>query len=179
MSAATFPPLTFQQVEDALHRIPVDIPRAEWAAIAASLGEFGDVAFDIFNRWSAAGETYNRADARDTWKSAGKRSCSIGTLLFHAKAHGWTAPRRLPLTPTEQARIERETVEAQHAREARNRIAAHELAESHARAAKRAVAIWDACTNEPGTHPYLQAKKIGPHGAKRGCCDDADNAPLV
>ena len=181
--SATFsplPPLTLQQADDALHRIPADIPRNEWAAIAAALrGEFGDVAFDAFDRWSSSGETYNRADARDTWKSAGKRSCSIGTLLFHAKQYGWTTPRRYPLTPSEQARIERETIEAQRAREACNRSAANELALSQAAAAKRAAAIWDACVTESGSHTYLQAKKIGPHGAKRGLCDDAEHAPLV
>ena len=181
--SATFsplPPLTLQQADDALHRIPADIPRNEWAAIAAALrGEFGDVAFDAFDRWSSSGETYNRADARDTWKSAGKRSCSIGTLLFHAKQYGWTTPRRYPLTPSEQARIERETIEAQRAREACNRSAANELALSQAAAAKRAAAIWDSCVTESGSHPYLVAKKISPHGARRGLCDDAEYAALV
>ena len=182
MSAAfsPLPPFTLQQAEDALHRIPANIARNEWAAIGASLrGEFGDVAFDIFDRWSATGDAYNLADARDTWRSAGKRSCSIGTLLHHAKAYGWTAPRRHPLTPSERMRIERETFEAQRAREARNRIAAHELAESQARAATRAAAIWDACATESASHSYLIAKKIGPHGAKRGLCDDSEHAPLV
>ena len=180
MSAATLPPLTLQQAEDALHRIPANIARNEWAAIAASLcGEFGDVAFDAFDRWSATGDTYNRADTRDTWRSSGKRACSIATLIFHAKKHGWTAPRRCPLTPSEQARIERETVEAQHAREARNRIAAHELAKSQARAATRAAAIWVECATESGSHPYLVAKKVGPNGTKRGLCDDVEHAPLV
>ena len=174
------PPLTLQQAEDALHHIPANIARNEWAAIAASLrGEFGDVAFDSFDRWSATGDTYNRADARDTWKSAGKRSCSIGTLLHHAKARGWTAPRRYPLTPSEQARIERETHEAHRAREARHKIAAHELALSQMNTRKLAAAMWDACVSEPGTFPYLVEKRIGPHGAKRGLCDDAEHAPLV
>ena len=182
MSAAfsPLPPITLQQADDALHRIPADIPRNEWAAIAAALrGEFGDVAFDALDRWSSSGETYNRADARDTWKSAGKRSCSIGTLLFHAKQYGWTTPRRYPLTPSERARIERETIEAQRAREACNRSAANELALSQAAAAKRAAAIWDACVTESGSHPYLVAKKISAHGARRGLCDDAEYAPLV
>ena len=176
---APLPPLTLQQAEDALHRIPASVPREVWAAIAASLrSEFGDVAFDSFDRWSAAGDTYKPRDVRDTWKSAGKRACSIGTLLHHAKAYGWTAPRRVPLTPSERARIERDTIEAQRAREARNRIAAKALARSQANAATRAAEIWDACITEPGTHPYLVAKQIAPHGVKRGYCDDAEHAPL-
>ena len=182
MSAAhsNFAPLTLQQAEDALHRIPANIARNEWAAIAASLlGEFGDAGFDIFDRWSATGDTYNVADARNTWRSSGKRACSIGTLLHHAKTYGWTAPRRYPLTPSERARIDRETSEAQRAREARNVIAAHELALSQANAAKRAAAIWDACPTESGSHPYLIAKWIGPHGAKRGLCEDAEHAALM
>ena len=182
MSAAhsNFAPLTMKQAEDALHRIPADIPRNEWAAIAAALrGEFGDVAFDAFDRWSASGANYKRRDVQDTWKSAGKRACSIGTLLFHAKAHGWTAPRRYPLTPSEQARIERESIMAKRARDARNGIAMQELALSQSNAAQRAAALWDECVTETGAHPYLQAKKIGPHGAKRGLCDDAEQAPLV
>ena len=175
-----YSPVSLATAEEALSRIPADIPRNEWAAVAASLhGEFGDVAFAIFDRWSAAGATYNRADARDTWKSAAKRTCSIGTLLHHAKAFGWTSPRRFLLTPSEQAGIERATAEAQRVREASNRLAAHELAESHARAATRAVAIWDACKTATGAHPYLHAKKIRPHGARRGLCDDAEHAPLV
>lgn len=182
MSAAfaPLPPLTLQQAEEALYRIPADVPREVWAAIAASLrSEFGDVAFDVFDRWSTAGDTYNRRDAADTWRSAGKRACSIGTLLHHAKACGWTAPRRVPLTPSEQARIQRETIEAHRAREARNRIAAQALACSQATAATRAVGIWDECIAEPGTHPYLVAKQIAPHGSRRGPCDDAEHAPLV
>ena len=173
------PPLTLQQAENALHKIPANVPREVWASIAASLrSEFGELAFDTFDRWSAAGDTYNRRDAQDTWRSAGKRACTIGTLLHHAKVHGWTAPRRVPLTPSERARIERETIEAQRAREARNQIAAHALARSQANGATRAAGVWEACIAEPGTHPCLVAKKIGPHGAKRGLCDDAAHAPL-
>ena len=182
MSAAhsNFAPLTLQQAEDALHHIPANIARNEWAAIAASLrGEFGDAGFDIFDRWSATGDTYNVADARDTWRSSGKRACSIGTLLHHAKTYGWTAPRRYSRTSSERARIERETIEAHRARELRNKIAAHELAKSQASAAKRAAAIWDACETESGSHPYLVAKWMRPHGAKRGLCDDAEHASLV
>ena len=174
------PPFTFQQAESALHQIPADIPRNEWAAIAAALrGEYGDVAFDIFDGWSAAGETYNRADVRDTWRSAGKRACSIGTLLFHAKKYGWTAPRRYPTTPSEQARIERETAEARRAREVRNLIAAQELAQSQACAARRAAEIWDSCVTESGSHAYLVRKHIGVCGTRRGLCEDAENAPLL
>ena len=174
------PPFTLQQAEDALHRIPANIARNEWAAIGASLrGEFGDVAFDIFDRWSATGDAYNLADARDTWRSAGKRSCSIGTLLHHAKAYGWTAPRRYPLTPSEQARIERESIVAKRARDARNGIAMQELALSQSNAAQRAAALWNECVTESGSHPYLVAKKISPHGARRGLCDDAEYAALV
>ena len=164
------PPLTLQQVASALACIPANVERSIWYSIAAALRrEHGDVAFDAFDQWSATGDTYRRVDCRATWKSVARLTAySIGTLLHHAKAHGWTAPRRYPLTPAEQARVERETIEAQRARETRNKIAAHELAESQARAAKRAAAIWDECVIESGSHPYLVAKKsarTGQNGA--------------
>ena len=50
---------------------------------------------------------------------------------------------------------------------------------SQAVAAKRARALWDGCVTETGTHPYLRAKQIGPHGTRRGLCDDAEHTPLV
>ena len=183
MSAAFLPlrPFTLQQAEDALHRIPADIPRSDWAFIAAALhNAFAEGAFEVFMRWSATGSKYNERDARDTWRSCRKLTrYGMGSLIHHAKQYGWSAPRRYPMTPSEQARIERETIEAQRAREARNRIAAHELESSQARAATRAAAIWDACATESASHSYLIAKKIGPHGAKRGLCDDSEHAPLV
>ena len=181
MSALISTPLTLQQAASALACIPANVERSVWYSIAAALQrEYGDAAFPMFDEWSATADSYNRADCRDTWKSVARLTAySVGTLLHHAKAHGWTAPRRYPLTPSERAQIERETSEAQRTREARNSIAAHELAESQARAATRAAAIWDACATESGSHPYLIAKKIGPHGAKRGLCDDSEHAPLV
>ena len=101
------PPFTLQQAEDALHRIPANIARNEWAAIAASLrGEFGDVAFDAFDRWSATVDNYRPADIRDTWRSCGKRACSIATLIFHAKKT-WMDGTTTPPTDTQRASANR------------------------------------------------------------------------
>ena len=84
------PPLTLQQAEDVLHRIPANIHRELWAAIAAALhGEFGDVAFDAFDRWSAAGDTYDsienkmatsviNTDMIDRWKYPRNREYPCG-----------------------------------------------------------------------------------------------------
>ena len=183
MSAAhsNFAPLTLREATQALCCISADLVRDDWVMIAAAMhNEFGDAAFTEFDQWSATGTSYSPQAARDTWRSCRKLTrYGMGSLIALAKKHGWTTPRRHPLTPSEQARIERETAETQRAREARQRVAAQELAMSQAVAAKRARALWDGCVTESGSHPYLQAKRIGTHGTKRGYCDDAEQAPLV
>ena len=155
------------------------MPRAKWASVAASLnGEFGETAYELFEEWSATAPNFRKTDARSTWKSCSRRNCSAGTLIHIAKGYGWTAPRRHPVTPSEQARIEREALDAQRAREARKQIAAATLEQSQTCAGKIAAAMWEACVSEPGTFPYLVTKRILPHGAKRGR-DDANRPVLV
>jgi putative DNA primase/helicase len=62
--------LTLETIRAALHCIPADMPRNEWARIAMALkSELGDAGFELFDTWSQDGATYNAKATRETWRS--------------------------------------------------------------------------------------------------------------
>jgi putative DNA primase/helicase len=76
-----------QRIEAALACIPADLPRAEWARIAAALKhELGDCGFDLFDAWSQRGQSYKAADARSTWRSLSASGGITIATLFHVHA---------------------------------------------------------------------------------------------
>ena len=88
--------VTPELVRDALASIPPDLDRDTWARLAMAIKSElpATVGFDLWNEWSARGETYNERNARDTWRSikaSGKTS--IGTLFGIAKDHGFKMPK--------------------------------------------------------------------------------------
>ncbi|WP_303908348.1 toprim domain-containing protein [Thiohalomonas denitrificans] len=71
----------------------------------------------------------------------------------------WQAKREKPFSQAERAAFSRRVEEARRQAEAERNT-------RQARAANRAITIWNAATPAPGNHPYLVRKRIQPHGAR-------------
>jgi len=159
-------PISVSTVEQALSFILAD-DRDTWIecgmAIKAELGEAG---FDAWDRWSATADNYRARAAAASWKSfKASGGVGIGTLLHHAKQHGYqynTSNKPAPPTPEELAQ-----------REAKRKAEADLLLSRRTAAADKAVTIWNGPPNalEAGCqalneHRYLKRKGIQPHGTK-------------
>lgn len=67
----------------------------------------GGAGFDVWDAWSKKSDKYNATEQEAAWKRIGRaivgsqapRTIGAGTILFEAKAHGWTRP--MPEPPPE------------------------------------------------------------------------------
>lgn len=149
-----------EKIRAALAHLSPDLPREDWAKVGMAIkdGLSGD-GFDLFDAWSQGGQTYNRHDVRDTWKSInGNGRVTVATLFYLAQQNGWTSGDEPDAHPeTEAERIERE-----RQRQARVDQEAAERARKQAEAAKKSVALWAAAAPAPTDHPYLTRKGVMP-----------------
>jgi putative DNA primase/helicase len=152
-----------ETIRAALSFIPPDLPRDEWARVAMALkSELGEDGFDLFDEWSARGETYKAKGTRDTWRSikAGG-AVGIGTLFYLAGLHGYK--------PSDPALAPKPTpAEVQAFAQARAERIAHDLAEREARqskAAALAVQMYAQASDE-GQSPYLVRKGVQGFGVR-------------
>ena len=154
---------TLDHARDALQYLPSNLPREEWAAIAAALnGEFGDGAYSLFDEWSATAANYHKSDAQSTWKSCSRRNCSAGTLIHIAKAYGWHPKRQQPLSSEACLQLASERTK----READRKARAEAQEQAYNEAATRAERILQQATRDASEHPYVVIKAIRPHGVK-------------
>ena len=156
-------PPTPETIRAALECIPPDMPRDEWARVAMALkSELGEAGFELFDAWSARGETYNAKAARDTWKSikAGG-AVGVGTLFHLAAQHGYM--------PSEPASAPKPTpAEMQASAKARAERIARDIGEREARqreAAELAAQRW-AQAGDEGESPYLVRKGVKGHDVR-------------
>ena len=164
--------ITIELVRDALAAIPPDVDRDTWARLAMAVkSEFADeTGFELWNTWSARGDTYNERNARDTWRSVkAGGATTIGTLLGVSKDHGFKMPKAdapaAVQTPAEanaaNAAAELAAAERQRKREAE----AQQYRERADAAAAAAQALW-ARAKEAGSSPYLKRKGVQGHGVR-------------
>lgn len=155
--------LTLETIRAALHCIPADMPRDEWARIAMALkSELGDAGFELFDTWSQGGATYNAKATRETWRSvkAGGR-VRIGTLLHTAKAHGFRLDKPdAKAEPTPEERKARARARAE-----RDKTEEAERDTAHRAAAAEAARLWGEAT-KAGQCPYLVRKGVQGHGVR-------------
>ncbi len=177
--SASYPPLTLAQAETALYFVPASCDRETWAMIAAAMNsEFGESAFDVFERWSATGQNFNARDCKATWKSTAKLTqIGIGTLLFLAKQNGWQAPPAKPLTDSERRRIEADAGTRAHEATERARQAAIDTQRLHGEAQSKAERIWARATPAHPRHMYLVKKGIHAGGLRQS--GDALIVPML
>lgn len=160
--------ITPELIRAALACIPPDLDRTDWARVGMAIkSELSDAAgFDLWNEWSARGESYNERNARDTWRSikAGGAT-TIGTLFGIAKDHGFKFPEG---TEPAQAPDPAALLEAQQlADKKRKQREAEEATYSQRadQAAREAAKLWNEAS-ESGQSPYLVRKRVAGHGVR-------------
>lgn len=157
--------ITPDLIRSALHHIPANLPRDEWARVAMAIkAEYPDEAGrDLFTEWSETADSYNAQSTRSTWHSikAGG-GVGIGTLLRLAKENGFVMPKsdQAPSKPDPEAaaRLAAERAE-------RDRLNAEVTASRHAAASDEALAVWDAAS-DTGQSAYLDRKGVQGHGVR-------------
>jgi putative DNA primase/helicase len=86
------PPLDLRTAEGMLAFVDGCEDRETWVAIGMALkSEFGDVAFDAWDRWSANAANYSGPACKSSWKGFKSRNggYTIGTLIKLAKDGGY------------------------------------------------------------------------------------------
>lgn len=160
--------VTADLVRDALSFIPPDVDRDTWARVAMAVKAAdlpGAAAFELWDEWSARGQSYNKTAARDTWRSVkAGGAVTVGTLFGIAKDHGFRFPEPGAAsagdtcTSPEADRLAMKKREERALEEARFR----ERADAAVRVAQ---AMWvDALP--AGESAYLRRKGVGAHGVK-------------
>lgn len=150
-------PLTMAQVEGMLPFIDGAELRDVWLQVGMGMkAEFGEPAFDAWDRWSQAAANYDAKACRASWRGFRARpgGVGIGTVVKLAQQGGYrwertelTADARAELT---RRRIERERqAQAERAERERSALAAED----------RALADWRAAARE-GTSDYLVRKGV-------------------
>lgn len=156
-------PHNSETIRRALDCISPDLPRDEWVRVGMAVkAELGEGGFDLFDGWSAGGESYRPRDALATWRSIREGGAvGVGTLFELAKARGFRfddADRAAPQSKAERARLKRERAE----REATERA---ERAAAQRAGAEAALARWERA-KPSGRSPYLARKRLKPHGCR-------------
>ena len=85
--------LQLGRVASALNKIPPDCPYDEWLRIGMALHATEEPeAFDLWDAWSAQGDTYRRGETKAKWEtfSIDPDGVTLGTLFHLAKGYGWT-----------------------------------------------------------------------------------------
>ncbi|XVJ70346.1 MAG: DUF927 domain-containing protein [Rhizobacter sp.] len=160
--------ITPELIRAALACIPPDLDRTDWARVGMAIkSELSDAAgFDLWNEWSARGESYNERNARDTWRSikAGGAT-TIGTLFGIAKDHGFKFPEGTEPAPTPDpaalAEAERLSEKKRKQREAEEAT----YSQRADQAAREAAKLWQEA-GESGHSPYLVRKRVQGHGVR-------------
>ena len=161
---------TADLIRAALACIPATLPRDEWAKVGMAIkSAFPDEAgFDLFDTWSQRDpDGYDAKAVRDTWKSVKPSGgVTIATLLHLAQQHGFELPKSDAAAPAAPDAAEVERQRQQRAEREQDERQARQ--QTHAEAAQRARALWDAATEAPADHGYLRRKGVQPHGLRVG-----------
>lgn len=158
MSAlAKHPPLDLRTAEGMLTFVDGCEDRETWVAIGMALkSEFGDTAFDAWDRWSQNAANYSAPSCRSSWRGFKARNggYTVGTLIKLAKDGGYRfdANERPQVDPSELARRRNERAARTAAEQAqRQQLALSAEAEARAR--------WHAALRD-GSSAYAQRKGI-------------------
>lgn len=147
---------SYENARDALAYISPDIDREDWAKIGMSLKDgLNGNGFELFDEWSKTGQSYNKDDVEDTWKSIkADGGVTVGTLFYLAGQNGWK-PNGTVEPETEEQRLKRESErKAKADKEAKSK-------EAKAKAAiEKVKALCEQATPAKIDHPYLVRKGV-------------------
>lgn len=154
---------TLGQMPTVLNFIPAD-DRDTWLNIGNALKtEYGEDAFETWDRWSQSGEGYSAQDAKSVWRSLTPGHVRLGTVIKLAKEAGWQPERR------EVSAEERKRLAAEAEARRRQRQAEIEASDEARRIMNGVVAA--ACRHLVEQHcsgggrsEYLGRKRVGAHG---------------
>lgn len=150
-------PLSLHQVEGMLAYIDGADERSTWLAVGMGLkDEFGEAAFDAWDRWSQAANNYDARACRASWRGFRARpgGVTIGTVVALAKAGGYRF-ERTQLSAADRAEIAKRKL----ARESRAAAEAQSLAQRRIAAEHAALGAWKSAARD-GTSEYLVRKGI-------------------
>lgn len=163
MSQNATPVSEFDKARAALEYTDPDCDRMTWVRIATALkGEFEDDGFELFDNWSSKGKSYEKAAARDTWKSAKAGRVSIGSLYHEAKKGGFkpwewqTEGTPIVMDEAQRAAKAAERAAAQAAQDAENALKYAEVAQKARDLFKKGHLLAPA-------HPYIVRKGLQDH----------------
>ena len=148
----------YQVARSALFAIDPNVPRKEWAKVAASwAAAAGPEGEDDFVEWSSGGESFVERDARATYRWALKpssgRAVGEGTLYWMAAREGWERPAsNNALTKEERQEIGKQRYLRRKKADARRT----EAEKRERNAAKAAASMFK--RSALSLHPYLVAK---------------------
>lgn len=139
-----------QKAESALSFIPAD-DRDIWVMAGMAVrSEYGDIGFDIWDRWSRTSEKYNHLSAVSTWKSMRGSGVTISSLFAEAIKYGWRDSGEYQRPTQQQARA------IALAREKKRKAEDARRSESARHAARKAGWILNQCKQDQ--HAYLDKK---------------------
>lgn len=154
---------TLGQMPTVLNFIPAD-DRDTWLNIGNALKtEYGEDAFETWDRWSQSGEGYSAQDAKSVWRSLTPGHVRLGTVIKLAKEAGWQPERR------EVSAEERKRLAAEAEARRRQRQAEIEASDEARRIMNGVVAaacrqlVEQHCSGG-GRSEYLGRKRVGAHG---------------
>ena len=159
--------VTDDLVRQALSFIPPDIDRDAWKDMGMAVhDELGSGAFNVWNDWSAGGQTYKERAARDAWRSFKPGGgIKIGTLFALAKKHGFRFPQADAVPAPAQAAAGADVQRLAEERQRKRLIESAEYTRRADQAALDAAEIW-AEASDTGESPYLDHKQVKGHGVR-------------
>jgi len=139
-----------KRMQSALSFIPPD-DREVWLMCAMALkSEYGDAAFDVWDDWSRTGRNYNEQAARATWRSCKGAGVTLGSLIFEAKANGWTDDERHSRPTQDQLQARQQAAQERLSKEGIEREKAQKAAANKA--------AWITGQTKLEQHAYLDSK---------------------
>ncbi len=169
--------ITPELVRQALGFISPNVDRETWVRCGMAIkSEFGADGFDLWNDWSARGDSFKAADAKAAWRSIkGAGRVTIATLFGIAKDCGFRMPAdgdelqaSVPPAAPDRAEVD--------ARRRRREIEEAQYRERAEKAAAAAAALWSEAADS-GQSAYLERKGVGAHGV-RFCSDGTLLVPM-
>ncbi|EDL67446.1 primase C 2 (PriCT-2) family [Vibrio campbellii HY01] len=93
---ANYIQLELYEAEEALSHISPDLPYKRWSKIGRALvSEYGNDARDIFERWSATGNSYDKRGFKSWWKNFQRvKRTSFGSFIYEAMEAGWKPKKK-------------------------------------------------------------------------------------
>lgn len=156
---------TLQDLQGALQYLDPNCSRDEWVKVGMGIkNEFGDTGFDAFDSWSAGSEQYKPSDIKSTWRSIKTGGgTTIKTVFKMAIDNGFTVKRE-PISPEEQARLNKEFAQRAKKREAQEAEDEASRQRWHGVIADFSKILVEQFTKPVNSNKYLATKKVASFG---------------